>query len=124
MNGPNLWPVNTLLMSNYLPIPAWDVGTQVTGARGAEHSGFFLLARGTVGPWVPVPALCQGASAQGVESPQNDKTACSSVLTSWYPCCNSIWKFYLLSSRKNKLNRMVRDNVAQRLIEVEKLPGA
>ena len=67
MNGPNLWPVNTLLMSNYLPIPAWDVGTQVTGARGAEHSGFFLLARGTVGPWVPVPALCQGASAQGVE---------------------------------------------------------
>ena len=81
---------------------SWDVGTQVTGARGTDHSGFFLLDRGIVGSWVPVPALCQGASAQGLESPQNDRTACSNVFTSWYPCCNSIWRFHLLSSRKKQ----------------------
>ena len=79
---------------------SWGVGSQVTGARGTDHSGFFLLDRGIVGSWVPVPALCQGASAQGLESPQNDRTACSNVFTSWYPCCNSIWGFHLLSSRK------------------------
>ena len=28
------------------------------------NSGCFLLSEGIVGPWVPLPALCQGASRE------------------------------------------------------------
>ena len=111
INGPDLWPLYTLLMSNYLPILSCNVGTQAIGERGQNCSGFFLLDRKVVGSWVPMPTLHQGAFLEGDESLWNEKTACSSVVrvsTIWYPCCISIWRFYLYS-RRNKLNKKVRD---------------
>ena len=49
-----LAPVNTLLMSNYLPISLLKhFGFQFQGKRGNDHSGFFRLSRGVTGIWVP-----------------------------------------------------------------------
>ena len=110
INGPNLWPLYTLLMSNYLPILSCDVGTRVIGERGRNCSGFFLLDRRVVGSWSQCPH-CQGAFLEGDERLWNEKAACSRIVrvsTSWYPCCISIWRFYLYS-RRNKLNKKVRD---------------
>ena len=67
-------------MSNNLRILSWDLGTQVIGERGRNHSGFFLQDRRVVGSWVPMPTFCQGAFLEGDESLWNEKTACSGVV--------------------------------------------
>ena len=76
INGPNLWPLYTLLMSNYLPILSCDVGTRVIGERGRNCSGFFLLDRRVVGSWSQCPH-CQGAFLERDERLWNEKAACS-----------------------------------------------
>ena len=46
--------VDTLLMSNYLPISLLThLGIQFQGKGGEDHSGFFRLNRGAMGLWVP-----------------------------------------------------------------------
>ena len=43
-----------------------------------------------------LPIFCQGVLTEGDESLKDDKVAGSSivcVLTGWYLCCNSIWRF-------------------------------
>ena len=50
----SLAPVDTLFMSNYLPISLLrHLGTQSQDKRSDDHSGFFRLYRGVMGPWVP-----------------------------------------------------------------------
>ena len=56
----SLAPVDTLFMSNYLPISLLrHLGTESQEKRNDDHSGFFRLYRGVVGLWVPLSALCQ-----------------------------------------------------------------
>ena len=46
-------PVDTLLMSNYLPLSLLrHLGTQCQGKGGNDRSDFFRLYRGVVGLWV------------------------------------------------------------------------
>ena len=68
-NGPNLWLLSTLLMSNYLPIPFSGHRDQGHWEKGRDCSGFFWLDRGVMESWVPMPALSQGAFMEGDESP-------------------------------------------------------
>ena len=63
-----------------------------------------------MGSCIPVPALCQGAFAEGDESLQNDKVTCSSavcVLTGCYPCCSNNWSFiYHILDETNSTRRL------------------
>ena len=50
----SLVPVDTLFMSNYLPISLLShLGTESQEKRNDDHSGFFRLYRGVMGLWVP-----------------------------------------------------------------------
>ena len=64
INGPNLWPLNTLLMSNYLPI---SVGHGDAGHWGKRQRLLWLLSagQGHHGVWVLIPTLCQGVHLEG-----------------------------------------------------------
>ena len=50
----SLVPVDSLFMSNYLPISLLrHLGTESQEKRNDGHSGFFRLYRGVMGLWVP-----------------------------------------------------------------------
>ena len=52
--GSSLALVDTLFMSNYLPISLLThLGFQLQEKGGDDHSGFFRLSRGVMGIWVP-----------------------------------------------------------------------
>ena len=106
--GSNLWPINTWLMINHSLSPA--MGTQVIGERTNDHSSFFKLDRSIVGPWVPVPALCQGTFMKGRERPWNDR-ACPStvwVLAKGYSCHTTTWTFICCVLEERNLERMLK----------------
>ena len=110
-------------MSNYLPIPFSGHRDQGHWEKGRDCSGFFWLDRGVMESWVSMPALSQGAFMEGDESPWNDKTTCSNVvceLINWYPF-NSIWRFFLLYFRRNKLNRSLKLHGPE-IYRIRKLP--
>ena len=104
IKGPNFWPLNPCSCLTTCLSSSQIMGSQVSGERGGDCSGFFLLDRSIVGSWVPKPALCQGAFEEEDESPWNDHTACSSVvcvLTGCYPCCSTIWRFSYILEETN-----------------------
>ena len=80
INGPNLWPFNTLLMSNFLPITVlghWDLGDW---GKGKISFRLLQAGQGHCGSWDPMPNLCQGAFTEGDESLKDDKVAGSSIV--------------------------------------------
>ena len=99
-----LGPLDALLMSRYLHtslLRHW--GTQSQRKR----------AKTTLASWgsgLPLPVLCQDAFMEGDESPWNDTVACFSIV--WVLARNILVKLSLgdlLYSRRNKLNKKVKD---------------
>ena len=108
MYRPNLWTLNTLLKSNYLPILVSGHGNPGHWGNGWRPLG--LLPAGQEHHGVLGPALCQGAFVEGDERSWNDKAAFSSrvhVSVSWYHCWNSIWNWILWLCWEMNLNNVL-----------------
>jgi len=108
--GNSLAPFDTLLMSNYLPISLLrPLGTQSQRKRGNNHSHFFRLYRGVVGLWVLFACSLSGDLWRETRVHRRISQLVSALSGCWLGTILVLPLGNLLYSRRNRLNKKVKD---------------